>query len=654
MHLEPVDLAEVREEHDVVVRGRHEEVLDEVVVLERHALDALAATLLRAIGRHGEALDVAGVRDGDDHVLLGDEVLDVEVLGDDGGDGGTPLVAEAGRDVAQLVRDDGEDLLGMGEQVLEVLDVAVELGDLVDELLALEAGQALEAHLEDGRALDVVQAKAVVHALLGLGVVTRRADDVDDLVDVVDGDEKALEDVDPLLGLVEVVLGPARDDVDLVVDVVVQDLAEAQRARHSVDEGEVDDAEVGLQLRPLVEVVEHHLRDGTALEVDDDAHALAVGLVAHVRDALDLLLVDRLGDLFLEKTLVDLVRDLGDNEALTPVLDLLDVDLRAHGDGAAAGLVGVLDAVGAHDGAARGEVRAGEHGHELLGGDLGIVDHHADGLGDLVEVVRRDVGRHADGDAVRAVDEEVREPRGQDGRLGERLVVVGLEVDGLLAEVLEHGHGRLGEAGLRVTHGCGGIAVDGAEVAVTIDEREPHREVLGHTDHGVIDGGVAVGVVLAHDLADRPRRLLVRLGGDDARLVHGVEDSAVDRLETVAHVGEGAGHDDRHRVLEEGLLHLGGHVGGLERAAVDVGEVEARACLVGERVVEVGAAEGDSGLLVELVVLRVLLVVAYFLVVDVLVVLGVIDVVDDVVLVVVPVESAVVAVVIVCHCLAFR
>ena len=58
----------------------------------------------------------------------------------------------------------------------------------------------------------------------------------DDLVDHVEGLEQALDDVGPLVGLVEAVLGPAADDLDLVLDVVVEGLREGERAGHAVDE----------------------------------------------------------------------------------------------------------------------------------------------------------------------------------------------------------------------------------------------------------------------------------------------------------------------------------------------------------------------------------------------------------------------------------
>ena len=77
-------------------------------------------------------------------------------------------------------------------------------------------------------------------------------------------------------------------------------------------------------------------------------------------------------------------------------------------------------------------------------------------------------------------------------------------------------------------------------------------------------------VVLADNFADRPGRLLVRAVGVDAALVHRVEDAAVDRLEAVAHVRQSARGDDRHGVLDEGLLHLATELADLQRAAVHI------------------------------------------------------------------------------------
>ena len=79
------------------------------------------------------------------------------------------------------------------------------------------------------------------------------------------------------------------DDLFLEGDVGLEHLGQRERARHAADQGDVDDAEGGLHLGVLVELVEHDHGDGVALELDDEAHAGAVGFVAQVGDLGDLL-----------------------------------------------------------------------------------------------------------------------------------------------------------------------------------------------------------------------------------------------------------------------------------------------------------------------------------------------------------------------------
>ena len=65
----------------------------------------------------------------------------------------------------------------------------------------------------------------------------------------------------------------------------------------------------GLQRREAVELVQHHVGHGVALELDHDAIAVAVGFVAQVGDALDLLLAHQLGDALDHRRLVHLIRE---------------------------------------------------------------------------------------------------------------------------------------------------------------------------------------------------------------------------------------------------------------------------------------------------------------------------------------------------------
>ena len=205
---------------------------------------------------------------------------------------------------------------------------------------------------------------------------------------------------------------------------------------------------------------------------------------------------------------------------------------------------------------AGGEVRALHVAHQIAAGERGIVDQGDRGRDGLAQVVRRDVGGHAHGDARAAVDQQVGEAGGQDRGLFPALVVVGRPVDGLRVDVAQHLGGDAGQAALRVAHGRGRVAVDRAEVAVAVDQRVADGEVLGHAHQSVVDGRVAVGVEVTHDVADDPRALAVRPVGLHARVVHAEEHAAVHRLEAVAHVGQGPAHDHAHGVVEVRRAHL--------------------------------------------------------------------------------------------------
>ena len=178
------------------------------------------------------------------------------------------------------------------------------------------------------------------------------------------------------------------------------------------------------------------------------------------------------------------------------------------------------------------------------------------GFVDLTQVVGRDVGRHTDRDTRGTVDEQVGEPGGQDDRLGLLVVVVRLEVDGVLVDVADHLHGQRSHLALGVSHGGRAVIALGTEVALTLDQLVAHGPRLGQTHQGVVDGRVAVRMILAHDVADDTGTLVPAAVGTIAAVVHRVDDATVHRLEAIAHVGQCSPDDDAHRVVEVGILDL--------------------------------------------------------------------------------------------------
>ena len=210
-------------------------------------------------------------------------------------------------------------------QDVEIIgDLRGELVQLLGDLVAAERGQALQAQFEDGARLLLGQAIGAVLLELVARIVDQRdqrrhvarrpvalhqrrarggrvgrgADEADHLVDVGDGDGEADQHMGAVARLAEQELRAPRDDFLAEVDEGDEEVLQVQHLRpaavqrdHVARRSEVCSCVIALEL------VQHHVGDGVALHLDDDAHAVAVGFVAQVGDALDALLAHEFGDL---------------------------------------------------------------------------------------------------------------------------------------------------------------------------------------------------------------------------------------------------------------------------------------------------------------------------------------------------------------------
>ena len=169
----------------------------------------------------------------------------------------------------------------------------------------------------------------------------------------------------------------------------------------------------------------------------------------------------------------------------------------------------------------------------------------------------RDVGCHAHSNATGAIDEQVGQGCRQNVRLAQRVVKVVVPINRVFVEVIQDQLADFGEARFGITHSRGVVAIHTAKVALPINQRVAQAEILGHAHHGIIDRGVAVGMVLAQHLTDDTGAFLVRLGVIQPQVVvYGIEDAAVYGLQAIAHIGQRARHDHAHGVIEIGALHF--------------------------------------------------------------------------------------------------
>src|ERR1043165_8907870 len=159
----------------------------EVFFARPHADTTFAPASLVAIVRDGGALDVAGVADGDRHVFLGDQVFDTELA----------FLSENFRpariavlllNLPQLVDDDLHHEAIAREDREQPFDQLQQLGELVENLLPLEAGQPLQLHVEDRLRLNRRQAELRDQAIARFAWILRGADQRDDGIEGIERD----------------------------------------------------------------------------------------------------------------------------------------------------------------------------------------------------------------------------------------------------------------------------------------------------------------------------------------------------------------------------------------------------------------------------------------------------------------------------------
>ena len=277
--------------------------------------------------------------------------------------------------------------------------------------------------------------------------------------------------------------------------------------------------------------------------------------IPDVADQRQLLVVEQFGDLLDQPGFLHQPRDLGDDDDPGAARALFLAPPRAGAERAAPGHIGLGDALlGIDDDAAGREIRTLDPFQQRLRLRLGLVDQVQRRLAKLGRVVRRDRGRHANRDALGAIGEQVRKSARQNHRLLRLAVVIGTEFDAVFVDAFEQQPRDIGHARFGVAIGGRIIAVDIAEIALTVDQWVARVEILRQAHQRVIDRLIAMRMERAHHVADDFRGFLERRARIEPQQPHAVEDAAMHRLQPVAGIRQRPVHNGRERVSEIALL----------------------------------------------------------------------------------------------------
>ena len=422
---------------------------------------------------------------------------------------------------------------------------------LVADLDLLELCQPAQPEFKYGLGLDIGQVEALHQD--GLGLILG-ADDPDDLVDIGKGYEQAFQDMDLPDDLVVAVLEPHLHRLQPVVEPFLQQGLEVEYPRPAIEPDHVQVHPVAaFEVRGGEQVVHERVQvDAVGARFDDQAHrAFMVGLVTQVGDHRQLLGGHLRGDLFQHLGSGDLVGQGVDDDFPGFLLPG-----RPEFQAAVPDFVDLTDFVrGGDQFRFRGIVRPPDVPAEIRDRGLGVIEEVDTGVHHLGHAVRRNIRRHADGDAGAAVQQHVGQPRREQPGFIQGAVEIGYPLGCALVQFIEQELRVPGQAGFRVAHGGEGFRVVlAAPVALPVDQRIAVTEGLRHQHHGLVAGTVAVGVELAQHVAHRAGRLLELGARMQAEVGHGIDDAPLYRFEPVGNAGERPVENDIHGVVEVCIL----------------------------------------------------------------------------------------------------
>ena len=119
--------------------------------------------------------------------------------------------------------------------------------------------------------------------------------------------------------------------------------------------------------------------------------------------------------------------------------------------------------------------------------------------------MRRNTGRHADGNARRPIGQQIGKSGGQHNRLFVFAIISGAKINRVAVNILQQQTGNFGHACFRVTHGGGIITIDIAKIALPINQWIAYGKILRQTHQCIINRLIAMRMVATDNIADNAR-----------------------------------------------------------------------------------------------------------------------------------------------------
>ena len=300
-----------------------------------------------------------------------------------------------------------------------------------------------------------------------------------------------------------------------------------------------------MQCGHLEQLVQNDISVSVFLHIYHNAHTVAVAFVIGVAYTVELAFLHQICDVLNKLCLVDTVRNFCDNN-LVVCLTAFNFSFRTHHNTSATCLVCVTHTLYSIYIRPGREVRCFYILHKPVHINVRIVYICTASVNYFAKIMRGYVGSHTHSNTVSAVHKQVGYFRRHDCRLLQRVVKVVRHVHRFLIKVVHDVFSHLRKAAFCITHGCSRITVHTTKVSLPVDKRITHVPILSHTHQCTVYRAVSVRVVLTKHLTYHARALLIRFVACVAYAHHSVQNTPVHGFESVAHIRQCTGYNDRH------------------------------------------------------------------------------------------------------------
>ena len=180
------------------------------------------------------------MRDGDDNRIIGIEVFGIELVVE-WDNLCTTLVAILLLNLEQILLHNLLTTLGVIENLLQLGNELLQVVELLVELINTQTCELSQTHINDSLRLKLIEIEASLQVALSISRSLRVTNNMYNLVDIIYGDDQALEDVGTLLSLAQIVLGTTDGNIVAMLNEVLDTLLERKQAGTTLNQSDVID-----------------------------------------------------------------------------------------------------------------------------------------------------------------------------------------------------------------------------------------------------------------------------------------------------------------------------------------------------------------------------------------------------------------------------